>query len=247
MTALTKKIFSMNKSITLIKETFSHWINKQASRMGAAISFYAIFSVAPLFILLIGIVRTIFDKQTTEHAISKTLSIAIGSNLANVIQTMINSAYLSHTGIITTIIGGVVLIIAALSVFSELNTDLDDLWHVPGIVEMKESTTQTVLHYLKEKVISLFLILFCGFLLLLSVAFTVFISFFHYSLPSVLQAGVLLQIINIVMSLVGSTILFSLMYRFLPETKLPWKEIVVGAFITGILFLIGRFSYLLVC
>ncbi len=232
----------MNNPITfLIKETFSHWLKKRAYRMGAAISFYAIFSIAPLFILLIGIVRTIFDRQTTQAAIGHTLNVAIGSNLSAVIQTMISSAYRSHTGIITTLLGGAVLIIAAVSVFSELNTDLDDLWEVPLKRPIMQSTAQTIMHYLEDKVISLLLILFCGFLLLISVAFTVFVSFFHHAGPDILQVGVWGHIVNILISLLGGTVLFSTIYRILPETKLPWKEVIAGAFVTALLFLTGRF------
>ena len=93
----------MNKTLTLVKETFLHWQEKRASRMGAAISFYAIFSIAPFFILLIGIVRTVFDKQTTTLAITRTLNLTVGSNLASVIQTLITSAYRNTNGIVTTI------------------------------------------------------------------------------------------------------------------------------------------------
>jgi membrane protein len=210
--------------------------------MGAAISFYAIFSIAPLFILLIGLVRIIFSQQTTHVAITKTLMVSVGNNLANVIQNMIDSAYHVNTNLITTIIGGSVLIIAALSVFSELNNDLDELWTMSVKKPKEENATQTIKHYIKERFIDLGLILMCGFLLLLTVAFTVFISFFHQVLPGFLQNNIqLIPIVNIVMSVIGSTILFSLVYRILPTVKLPWKELLWGAFVTSLLFLIGRF------
>lgn len=232
----------MKKTITLVKETFLHWQEKRASRMGAAISFYAIFSIAPFFILLIGIVRTVFDKQTTTLAVARTLNLTVGSNLASVIQTLINSAYRNTSGIVTTVIGGAILIIAALSVFSELNTDLDELWTVPGHPVTDETTAESIKNYFKERTISFILILLCGFLLLFSVAFTAFISFFNHSLPDFLRDNaILVQVLNILLSLAGSTILFSLIYHVLPETKLPWKEIIWGAFVTAILFLIGRF------
>ena len=206
--------------------------------MGAAISFYAIFSIAPLFILLIGIVRLIFDRHTTQLAIAHTLNITVGSNLSTVIQNLVSSSYHGNTGIVTAIIGGVILIVASLSVFSELDSDLDELWSIPTKNPPKERTViQAVFNYLKSKFVNFLFILLCGFLLLLSVAFTVLISFFHYSLPGILQS----EIINIVTSLLIMTVLFTLIYRILPETKLPWGELVVGAFITSILFLIGRF------
>ena len=228
---------SMKKTITLIKETFLHWQDKRASRMGAAISFYAIFSIPPLFILLIGIARTIFDKATTNMTVARALYDIVGSNLANVIQSLINSAYHSHNGLITTIIGGVVLIIAALSVFTELNNDLDELWALPSQEIEDRSAGESIAHYFREKLVTILLILICACLLILSIAFTVFISFFHHILPLFLQN----QIVTIAISLLGGTILFGLIYHILPETKLPWREVLWGAFVTSILFLIGRF------
>ncbi|HTH93159.1 MAG TPA: YihY/virulence factor BrkB family protein [Candidatus Paceibacterota bacterium] len=232
----------MTRIATLVKETFLHWYDKNALRMGAAISFYAIFSTAPFFILLIGIVRTIFDKQTTTLAISRTLNLTVGSNLSGVIQTLINSAYRNTTGWLTTIIGGIILIITAISVFAELNTDLDELWTPDGHIEEDETAIETIKYYFRERLIVLGLILVCGFLLMFSVAVTVFISLFYQALPDFLQNhATLLQVFNIFLSLVGSTFLFSLIYRVLPEIKLPWKEIIWGAFVTAILFLFGRF------
>ncbi|MEO5646254.1 MAG: YihY/virulence factor BrkB family protein [Candidatus Paceibacterota bacterium] len=232
----------MHKVTTFVGETFDHWRSKRASRMGAAISYYAIFSVAPLFILITAIVRSIFDRHTTALAISRTLNITIGTNLAGVIQGLINNSYIASAGTIATIIGGVVLIIAALSVLAELNNDLDELWSLPdGRAPLTQSRTHTVLHFIRERFISLFLILLCALLLLFSVAFTVLLSFYQGPLPALLQNRLLIEVINIVATLLITTVLFSLIYKILPDTKLPHREIVIGAFGTAILFLIGKF------
>jgi len=212
--------------------------------MGAAISYYAIFSIAPLFILLITLVRVIFDKHTVDTVIAHTLQAVVGSNLSGSIQTLITGTAYSHTGFITTVISGVILIIAAMSVFAELNTDLDELWKMPAAQTAIEntSTKQAIVTFIKERLLSFFLILLCGLLLLFSVAFTVLISFFHVaSLPGFLTSHFWVQVTDIVLTLVFTTILFSLIYRILPDTKLPWREIVIGAFITAILFLFGKF------
>jgi membrane protein len=233
---------TMNNAITLVKESFSHWQQKRASRMGAAISFYAIFSIAPLFILLSGLVQIIFNRQTTQLVITRTLGLAVGNDLGRVIQTMINSAYHNNPGIITAIVSGAVLIIAALSVFSELNTDLNELWSLPAKRTPDETVLQSIKGYIKSKFISFGLILVFGLLLLISVAFTVLVSFFNGLLPDLLRDSTLLvQVLNIIMSLIGSTILFTLIYRILPNIELPWKELLWGALVTSVLFLIGRF------
>ena len=134
------------------------------------------------------------------------------------------------------------MIIAAVSVFSELDSDLDELWATPQPPEEAESTVETIKNYFTEKMGTFLFILLCGFLLMLSVALTVFLSVFNHVLPDFLRdSPALVQVFNIVFSLLGSTILFSLIYRVLPQTKLAWKEIIWGALITAILFLIGRF------
>lgn len=218
-----------------------HWYDRNASRMGAAISYYALFSIAPLFVMVIALVRIIFDKSTVDTTIAHILRVTVGKNLAGSIQTIINSAYHTNAGLLTAIISGVVLIIAALSVFSELNSDLDELWEVPLENEETSSPVQTIVTYLEEKFLSFFLILLCALLLLFYVALTVLVSFFHYSIPVFLQNDIIIQVMNNLVVVLFGTILFSLIYRILPNTKLPWKEIISGAFITAILFLIGKF------
>ncbi len=231
----------MNKATTLIKETFLHWYDRSASRMGAAISYYSLFSIAPLFILLITLVRTVFDRNTVNTAIARALRATVGSNLAGSIQSIITSTYRTHTGILTTIVSGVVLIIAALSVFSELNSDLDELWKVPSENEETDTPIRTVINFIRDRLLSFLLILLCGLLLLFSVAFTVLLSFFHYSIPAFLQGSAVLQVVDSLVTLGLGTVLFMLIYRILPETTLPWKEIFRGAFITALLFLLGKF------
>jgi membrane protein len=232
----------MKKITSFIHDTFAHWQSKRASRMGAAISYYAIFSIAPLFILATTLVRAIFDQHTTSVAISRTLTLTIGSNLAKVIQGLINSSYLTSAGVLATIIGSVILIVAALSVLAELNNDLDELWHVPSTrTEPRPSTTQTVLHFVRERFVSLFLILLCGLLLLFSVAFTVLLSFFTGWVHTLLENPLAVQLINVIVTLLMTTILFSLIYKILPDTKLPTREVAWGAAATAVLFLLGKF------
>jgi membrane protein len=237
----TKKTKMMNKATTLLKSTFSHWYDHNAFRMGAALSYYALFSIAPLLILLAALVGTIFNRTVVNTTIAHGLRVAIGNNLAGSIQSIINTTYYTHTGFITTVVSGAILIIAALSVFSELNSDLEELWNVPTEHPETETTVQTIITFIKERLLSLLLILFCGFLLLLTVAFMVLISFFHHTVPLFLQTPILLQLTNIFITLLFGTVLFTLIYRILPNTTLPWKEILRGAFITAILFLIGKF------
>ncbi len=229
----------MSKIGTITKQTFLHWYQKNAQRMGAAISYYTLFSIAPLFILMITLVRLIFSKSVVDSTIFHTLQATVGTSLAHSIETLINAGYYTSTGLITTIVSGAVLIIVAISVLSELNNDLDELWHVPSPTDNDVSTpAKTIMTFIKDRLVSLSLIFLFGLLLLLSVAFTVFFSFFHFTLPSLLENSLLIQSI---VSLIVDTILFTLVYRILPDTKLPWREIVCGAFATALLFLSGKF------
>ncbi|MDB5254756.1 MAG: putative rane protein [Candidatus Nomurabacteria bacterium] len=232
----------MKKITSFLQDTFAHWQDKGASRMGAAISYYAIFSIAPLFILLTGIVSSIFDKHTTSLAITRTLNITLGSSLAKVIQDLISTSYIASAGVLATIIGAIVLIVAALSVLAELNNDMDELWHVPSArAEPELTTTQNIMHFIKERLISLLLILLCGLLLLFSVAFTVLLSFFNGSIPALFENHLIVQVVNAIITLIMATGLFSLIYNIMPDTKLSTKEILWGAFCTAVLFLVGRF------
>ncbi len=212
--------------------------------MGAAISFYAIFSIAPFFILIINLVSAIFDRATVLATVHRTLQGAVGSSLATVIQSLITGLQYSKVGLIATIISIAVLVIGAISMFSELNNDLDELWYVIPKKKLELTTWQAVSRYVREQVSVFFLILLCGLLLLFSVAFTVFLSLVQHSVPIieyVVNTAWLLSAVTIFFTVFFSTIVITLVYRILPETKLPWKELILGAFITTILVLIGKF------
>ena len=234
----------MKKTISLIKDTLSHWQSKRASRMGAAISFYAIFSIAPFFILIINLVSSIFDHQTVLSTVHRTLVGAVGTSLADLIQSLITGLQYSKVGTIGTIVSIAILVIGALSMFSELNNDLDELWYVAPKEKKDLTIWQTVTGYIREQVSIFFLILLCGLLLLFSVAFTVFLSLIQHTAPilqHILATGWALSAVNIILTLFFSTVVFTLMYRILPNTKLPWKELLIGAFVTAVLVLIGKF------
>lgn len=236
---------SMKKTANLIKDTLSHWQSKRASRMGAAISFYAVFSIAPFFILLINLVSAIFDRPTVIDTVHRTLQSAVGINLANIIQLLITSVqYPSAGGTLTTVVSLVVVIIGAVGMFSELNNDLDELWYVTPKQKRELTTLQTIVRYIEEQFSVFFLILLCGLMLLFSVAFTVFLSLTQKSIPVfeyIIHTAWLLSTLNVFLTILFSTIVFALVYRILPDTKLPWRELLLGALITAILFLIGKF------
>lgn len=232
----------MKKITGFARATIAHWQTKRASRMGAAISYYAIFSIAPLFILVTSIATSIFDKHTTALAINRTLNITIGTSLSTVIQGLISNSYIASAGILATVIGAAVLLIAALGVLAELTNDLDELWHVPSLSEKPaKSTVQGIIRFFKDRVISLFLILLCGLLLLFSVAFTVLLSFFTGFMPDLLQHTLAVSVINALITLILATGLFALIYRILPDVKFPAKELLWGSLATAVLFLIGKF------
>ncbi len=234
----------MKKIIALTKATLSHWQEKRASRMGAAISYYALFSIAPFFIVLIGLVSAIFDRATILVTVHHTLQQTVGVNLAGAIQSLITSVQHSSSGIVATIISIVVLLVAALSMFSEINSDLDELWYVEPKKKRVLTTAQAIVRYLREQLSVFFLLLLCGLVLLFSVAFTVFLSLIQHNFvwaSQIIHHVGLLSFINILLTLFFATILFTLMYHILPTVKLPWSELLRGAFMTAVLFLIGKF------
>lgn len=223
----------------LLKETYDEWNRDNALRLGAALSYYTVFSLPPVLLIVIALAGFIFGEDAARGRIVEEIQGLIGRSGAEGVETMIRNAYQPETGMIATIIGIVTLLVASTGVFAELQDALNTVWNV------KPAEGRGVLDILRVRLFSFVMILGIGFLLLVSLVLSAGLSALNdYVLQyqAELISATLLQILNIIVSLGITTGLFAMLYKLLPDVRVSWKDVMLGAFFTSLLFTVGKFA-----
>jgi membrane protein len=223
--------------LKLLKTTLDEWGADKAPRLAAALSYYTVFSLAPLLLVVIAIAGLAFGPDAARGRIDDQLRGLIGQEGAAFIQEMLQNVNQPATGIFATIVGIVTLLLGAIGVFNQLKDALNTAWDVqpkPG---------SGIKAFIMNNVLSFGMLLGVGFLLLVSLVVSAGLSaldeFTRGLLPGI---EFVMQIINIVISFGIITALFALIYKFLPDAKIAWKDVWIGAAVTSLLFTVGKFA-----
>jgi membrane protein len=220
----------------LLKATYTEYNNDNVQRMGAALAYYTIFSLAPLLVIAISIAGLVFGAQAVQGQIMGEIQGLIGPDSAKAVQTMIQSAHKPAHSTIASIIGLVVLLMGASGVFTEIQSALNIIWDVDT------KKLGGFWNFLKSRFLSFGLVLGIGFLLLvsllLSAALTAVATYLEGFLPI---PAALLHAADFIISVGFITVLFALIFKLLPQTRIPWTDVWVGSAITSVLFTIGKF------
>ena len=227
------------KSIwNFIKDVFEKFIDDKAPKLGAALSFYTLFSLAPLLIIAISVAGSIFGRRAARGEIVGQIKSLVGEEGARVVQTALRNAHLGHESGIALIISIATLIIGSTIVFVDLQESLDMVWKVkpkPGRGMIKG--------LLKDRIRSFAVVVGTGFLLLVSLIVSAVISAINnYVSEQFFELPVYyLEISNLFVSLFIIFLLFMLLFKFLPDVNIRWKHVWVGALVTAVLFVIGKY------
>jgi len=221
--------------VTLFKETFNEFMEDKAPRLGAALAYYTIFSIAPLLLIAIAIAGVVFGRESAHHDVLAQLKGVFGDAAAKSIAEMLASASKPKSGRIATIVGTITLLFGAAGVFGQLKDALNTIWNV----EPKKSGG--FIGMVKDRFLSFAMVFGIAFLLLVSLVLDAVLSATakYVGLPGgeapwqALQLGVSFGIV---------TVLFALIFRFLPDTKVEWRDVWYGAAFTSFLFVIGKFA-----
>ena len=220
----------------LAKTTAGKWNDHNAPQLGAALAYYTLLSTAPLLILVVAICGLVFDQSTAQHQLIVQVRQLAGSQAAKSVQSVLESAHHSGRGLIASIIALVTLLFGASGVFSELRDSLNTIWDAPA--SASASWTQMIW----RKIVSFGMVLALGFLLLVSLvmsaALAIVTNFFAGYLPD--HTALLGEIANIVVPLIAISVLFALIFKFVPDVKIAWRDVVIGSVATAILFEIGK-------
>jgi len=231
------KNFSFAKAGTLIKITFKKWWNRDPFNESAIIAYNAIFSLPGLLVVVITIAGYFFGGDAVSGKLHSQVAQAMGTDTADQVQSMVMFASKSKDSVWATIMGIAIILVGATGVFVQLQKSLNAIW------EVKASTTKSgIWSFLKTRIFSFGLIISIAFLLLVSLVLSSFLSAIsswvmqHWS-ESLL---IIFQILNGVLSLAIITVLFAMMFKFLPDAKIKWRSVWVGAFVTSLLFVMGK-------
>ena len=226
--------------VTLLKETVVGWNDDNVPRLGAALAFYTLLSLAPLLVVVVAIAAIAYGKQAAEGQLFWQIRDLVGSDGARAIQGVLEGAYKPGTGVLATGLGLLTLAFGASSVVGELRDALNTIWHVP--VGSTNLGFSSLLKLVKGRLYSFTLVLGVGFLLLVSLVLNAFLAamgkFFGGFLPApewVLQAAASL------ISFLVITALFAAIYKIMPDVRLKWSDVLVGASFTALLFTAGKF------
>ncbi|HYW57319.1 MAG TPA: YihY/virulence factor BrkB family protein [Polaromonas sp.] len=221
----------------LAKKSVFAWIDDYAPSMGAAISYYTVFSIAPLLLIVIAVAGLVWGRDAVQGEIVAQLSGLIGDEGAKGVEALIKSANKPAKGLVATGVSIVVLIIGATTVFAELQSALDRVWQVPEEQKKRSGIWDT----LRSRLLSLGFILGLAFLLAVSLVVSAGLAAFGGWANGLLPGWeVLLQIINMLISLGVATVLFAMIFKIMPQAKVSWRDVWIGAAVTAVLFEIGK-------
>jgi membrane protein len=222
--------------VATLKQAFSDFHEDKVPRLGAALAYYSIFSLAPLLIIAIGVASLIFGEQASRGEVMDQVSGTIGPNAGRAVQDMLDAAH-QDGGVTATVIGVVVLIFGASGLFVQLQDSLNAIWHVAPKPDRGWWTT------IRERFLSCTIAFAIGILLLVSLVVSAALSAVNKFLtPAALPGGSYLwQAINTLVSLGFITVLLALLFKVLPDVKLGWRDVWIGALTTAALFTVGKF------
>ena len=231
--------FYLDRVAKIFKNTGSEWIEDKAPTLGAAIAYYTVFSLAPLILLLLSVFSLFMhDSPTVKTKIKDQVAQFAGNSAGDVVDQIITSTSKNKkSGIIGTVIAVVVALFGASGVFGQLQDSLNTIWGV------KAKPGQGIMGYVKARFISFGMVGGVCFMLLVSLSVTTVIKSFSDQLNHWLPGGTAISfLISFVLNLVIITALFAMIFKYLPDVKIAWSDVWIGAGLTTLLFIIGKYA-----
>lgn len=220
----------------LLKDTYTDWSEDRAPRLAAALAYYAVFAIAPLLIILIAIAGLFFGETEVRQSIVSQLGGLIGQNGGQALDALIEGARKPSAGILATVIGVVTLLIAASGLFGQLQDALNTIW------EVQPKPDQGIWGTIRSRFLSFGMVLGIGFLLLVSLVISAALSAVGTMAVGDQYGETLLwKVVNFVVSFGVATLLFAMIFKILPDVKINWSDVWIGALVTATLFTLGRF------
>lgn len=221
----------------ILKETFEGFMDNRALKLSASLSYYTVFSLAPLLLLMISLASVFLGKEAIQGQVFGEINGLIGNEAAAQIQDVIKNTTLSGKTTFSIIVGSVTLLIGATTVFGEIQDSINIIW------KLKAKPKRGWLKWIKDRLLSSSLIAGLSFLLIVSLMVNGVLLAINDWLRNYFPDVILIvfEAINIFISFAVITILFGVIFKVLPDAKVQWKDVKIGAFFTACLFMLGRF------
>ena len=210
------------------------WWDDDAIRLGASLAYYTLFALAPILLVATAVAGIAFGAEAARGQIVGQLDQLVGPDGAGAVQSLLEGASHRRAGMLASVLGGITFVVAATGAFLELQAALNTIWRV------KPNPRANVRGFVLDRLRSFGLVVAIGFLLMVSLAVTAALAAFNAWLAHRSSIPLAWSGVNVLASVVVTTALFALLYRFLPDVRLRWRDVTTGAFVTAILFTIGQ-------
>ena len=221
----------------LLTATVTKWWRDNPWRLSAALSYYTLFSLAPLLTIAIAVAAVVADEDVVQEELRVQFENLIGAPGAEAMANMLRSASHPVQGIVATLVSLVTLLIVSMGMFSELQSALNFIWRIPG------KGSSAIWRAVRTRLFSIILVICTGFLLLVSLIMNALLSalekFIHRAVP---WPQILMIVVDLTASPVVITVLFAMMFKLLPEGHIAWRDVWFGAIITAALFMFGKWA-----
>jgi membrane protein len=219
----------------LVRKTLTEWQEDKAPRLAAALAYYTAFSLAPILVIAIAVVGVVFDRQAAREQVVRQINSLAGPQGAELVDSMLNAAQDMGENVLATVFGLLALIFGATGVFGQLQDALNTMW------EVAPKPQKGITGFIKKRFFSFTMVVGVGFLLLVSLAISAALSALsEWSVGLLPGLEAVMQGINFVVSLLVITLLFALVFKYVPDAEIAWRDVWLGAGVTALLFTIGK-------
>lgn len=227
--------------LQLIYKAYDEWSHDRAARLGAALAYYALFSLAPLLVIMTTVAGAVYGESAAEGRIVSTISDQIGPDAAIGVERLITSVYEAESNLFTTLFSAILLIFGATNFFSQLRDALNTLWHVRP--KPNKHLFGGVVEIIRDRLLASVMVILLSILLLAALAFSTSLTVLNGWLKTLItpNTSFLLESGNILTGFGVTTLLFAITYKILPDVKISWKVVLVGSLVTSFLFHVGAF------
>lgn len=222
----------------VLKDSFTGFSDHKVTKLSGSLAYYTVFSMGPLLILIISICSIVWRKEAIEGQIYYQLVDFLGKDTALQLQDIMKKAVISNQSVFSAIVGGITLLIGATTVFAEIQDSINGIWG------LKPKPKRGWLKMLQNRFLSFSVILSLGFILLVSLGITSLIDGFSTKLQSTFNqvSVIFFYVLNQIITLAVVSTIFGVIFKVLPDAKIKWRDVISGAIVTAVLFMIGKFA-----
>lgn len=219
---------------SLLKETATQWSDDEAARLAASLALYTLLSIAPLLVIAVSVAGFVYGDEAARGQISQQLNSIVGPQAGEAIEGLVANANAPRSGIISTVVGVVVVLVGASGVFGELQSALNRIW------EVKPKPGRGIRGFLRDRFFSFAMVMGVAFLLLVSLIVSALLAGFTGFFKGYIPFPALWEAFNTLVSIGVTAALFALIFKLVPDVKVAWRDVWVGGLVTAVAFAIGR-------